>query len=134
MHFPLTLSNSIKQVGNCTFLKVHNAILPDRTPVTPYCDAALQKLECSAVCDNTPIMDFITRPADENYSPALSYQFWLFFLILIVAWSSMAVVASVGDAICFGMLGNKISFSLLPYFNFLNEAPVFYSYASKLTL
>ncbi|XP_034255431.1 major facilitator superfamily domain-containing protein 6 isoform X2 [Thrips palmi] len=96
-----------ERVGNCTFLKVHNAIMPDKTPVIPYCNTALQKLNCNAVCDNSAVMDLITRPADENYSPAMSYQFWLFFFLLIVAWSSMAVVGSVGDAICFGMLGDK---------------------------
>jgi hypothetical protein len=33
------------------------------------------------------------------------YQFWLFFLLMVVSWVSMAVVVSVGDAICFEMLG-----------------------------
>lgn len=87
--------------------------MPDMKPIPhPYCDAALQKLKCSAVCDNSAIMDLITRPADENYSPVMSYEFWLFFFLLIVAWSSMAVVGSVGDAICFGMLGKETSFNL----------------------
>ncbi|KAK3921168.1 Major facilitator superfamily domain-containing protein 6 [Frankliniella fusca] len=92
---------------DCAFFKVHNAILPNSKPLIPYCDSTLQILQCNAICDNSAIMDLITRPADDNYSPALSYQFWLFFLLLIVAWSGMAVVASVGDAICFGVLGDK---------------------------
>jgi hypothetical protein len=33
------------------------------------------------------------------------YQFWLFFLLMVISWVSMAVVVSVGDAICFEMLG-----------------------------
>ena len=76
----------------------------DKTPLIPYCNT-FQKLKCNATCDNLAVMDLITRPADEDYSPVMSYQFWLFFLLLIVAWSGLAVVASVGDAICFGMLG-----------------------------
>lgn len=34
-------------------------------------------------------------------------QFWLFFLCLALSWVGMAVVVSVGDAICFEMLGDK---------------------------
>jgi hypothetical protein len=33
------------------------------------------------------------------------YQFWVFFLLMVFSWVSMAVVVSVGDAICFEMLG-----------------------------
>jgi hypothetical protein len=33
------------------------------------------------------------------------YQFWLFFLLMVLSWISMAVVVSIGDAICFEMLG-----------------------------
>jgi len=40
---------------------------------------------------------------DENVTDI--YQFWLFFLLMIISWVSMAVVVSVGDAICFEMLG-----------------------------
>jgi hypothetical protein len=33
------------------------------------------------------------------------YQFWLFFLLMVLSWIGMAVVVSIGDAICFEMLG-----------------------------
>lgn len=33
------------------------------------------------------------------------YQFWLFLLLMVFSWVSMAVVVSMGDAICFEMLG-----------------------------
>lgn len=36
------------------------------------------------------------------------YQFWLFFLLMVINWVSMAVVVSVGDAICFEMLGKLV--------------------------
>ena len=36
------------------------------------------------------------------------YQFWLFFLLMVISWVSMAVVVSVGDAICFEMLGKLV--------------------------
>ncbi|KAJ1524888.1 hypothetical protein ONE63_009752 [Megalurothrips usitatus] len=94
--------------GNCSYFRIHNAYSSAlNKPIIPYCNGSLQKLQCNAICDNSAVMDLITRPADDNHNPALSYQFWLFFLLLIVAWSSIAVVASVGDTICFGMLGDK---------------------------
>jgi hypothetical protein len=36
------------------------------------------------------------------------YQFWLFVLLMVLSWVSMAVVVSVGDAICFEMLGKLV--------------------------
>ena len=44
--------------------------------------------------------------SDGNNTDA--YQFWLFFLLMVISWVSMAVVVSVGDAICFGMLGKLV--------------------------
>jgi len=35
------------------------------------------------------------------------YQFWLFLLLMVLSWVSMAVVVSIGDAICFEMLGKS---------------------------
>lgn len=32
-------------------------------------------------------------------------QFWMFFVFLVLSWIGMAVVVSLGDAICFQMLG-----------------------------
>jgi hypothetical protein len=36
------------------------------------------------------------------------YQFWLFLLLMVLSWIGMAVVVSIGDAICFEMLGKFV--------------------------
>jgi hypothetical protein len=45
------------------------------------------------------------NPAVNDINVADFYQFWLFVLLMVLSWISMAVVVSVGDAICFEMLG-----------------------------
>lgn len=43
-----------------------------------------------------------------NDDQALFYsQFWMLFFALALSWIGMAVVVSVGDAICFDLLGDK---------------------------
>jgi hypothetical protein len=43
--------------------------------------------------------------AVSDTSVADVYQFWLLFLLMVLSWIAMAVVVSIGDAICFEMLG-----------------------------
>lgn len=37
------------------------------------------------------------------------YQFWVFLLFMIFCWVGQAVAGVMGDAICFELLGNKIT-------------------------
>lgn len=65
------------------------------------------RLSCIGAVDNDDVMDFIVEPSinDNNF---LSYpQFWYLFIALGVSWIGMAVVVSVGDAICFHLLGKR---------------------------
>lgn len=53
------------------------------------------------------MVDAIAENGIQNDS-ILSYsQFWHFFLALAISWIGMAVVVSVGDAICFELLGKR---------------------------
>lgn len=60
---------------------------------------------CDVKCDNPTVTEFITESKIPNNEVWGLYQFWLLFLLLVLSWSGMALVVSVGDAICFGMLG-----------------------------
>ncbi|XP_055319817.1 major facilitator superfamily domain-containing protein 6 isoform X2 [Sitodiplosis mosellana] len=65
------------------------------------------RLTCTGSVDNADVMDLIVEQSvnDNNYT---SYpQFWYFFGALAVSWIGMAVVVSVGDAICFHLLGKR---------------------------
>lgn len=49
----------------------------------------------------------LTGNSISNSQVTQLYQFWLFFLFMALSWAGMAVVVSVGDAICFGLLGSE---------------------------
>lgn len=65
------------------------------------------RLTCTGSVDNDDIMNLINEPSinDGNFT---SYpQFWYLFTALALSWIGMAVVVSVGDAICFHLLGKR---------------------------
>ncbi|CAG9819274.1 unnamed protein product [Phaedon cochleariae] len=64
---------------------------------------------CSIECNDYYMNDIITKPAlkdDETYS---LYQFWTFLILMMVGWVGQAIAVSIGDAICFQLLGDKPS-------------------------
>lgn len=65
------------------------------------------RLTCTGSVDDANVMDLIVEPSvnDSNFT---SYpQFWFLFIALSVSWIAMAVIVSVGDAICFHLLGKR---------------------------
>ncbi|KAL5273717.1 hypothetical protein ACFFRR_000457 [Megaselia abdita] len=71
-------------------------------------DKDIYKSKCEVECDD-PFVNELLR--DSSFIPNDEvtglYQFWLFFVCLIFSWAGMAVVVSVGDSICFDLLGEK---------------------------
>lgn len=52
-------------------------------------------------------MNVIVEPAVNDGDVTQYAQFWYFFLAVAISWIGMAVVVSVGDAICFDLLGKR---------------------------
>jgi exosortase/archaeosortase len=67
----------------------------------------LFKTSCEADCKNAAVSELVTVIKIPDNEVLRLYQFWMFFLFLIISWIGMAVVVSVGDAICFEMLEDK---------------------------
>lgn len=71
-------------------------------------DQDIYKSKCAVECDDRFVNELLR---DSSYIPNNEvtglYQFWLFFVCLIFSWAGMAVVVSVGDSICFELLGEK---------------------------
>lgn len=99
--------NHTTSVDSCLYFPVHEVKLMNSDVVNPSC-SAVRHLMCDTFCNNTVINNMITVN-EEIGDVAGLYQFWLFFLLMILSWVGMAVVVSVGDAICFGMLGDQPS-------------------------
>lgn len=98
----------IEQLDNCLFFMLKSAEM-DGNQVPLYCPANTTdfRTSCQVTCNNTEIMDAIKDTNITDSEARRLYQFWLLFLFLILSWAGMAVVVSVGDAICFDMLGDR---------------------------
>jgi hypothetical protein len=62
-------------------------------------------MSCQVKFDSETVSELFAGATDDQVKT--TYQFWTFFMMLVISWAGMAVVVSVGDAICFEMLGQK---------------------------
>uniref|UniRef100_A0A182QGQ2 Major facilitator superfamily associated domain-containing protein n=1 Tax=Anopheles farauti TaxID=69004 RepID=A0A182QGQ2_9DIPT len=101
-------NNHVNLVGECLFFVLHEGQI-DGNRVPLYCPANTSdfRTSCQVQCNNEQVMGAISHSKIADSEVTGLYQFWLLFLFLIVSWAGMAVVVSVGDAICFEMLGDK---------------------------
>ncbi|KAH8300485.1 hypothetical protein KR018_008665 [Drosophila ironensis] len=66
------------------------------------------KANCTMDCHEEYFREQLAEGAVINTRAAMGMpQFWFFFGLLIFSWIGMAVVVSIGDAICFGILGDR---------------------------
>lgn len=65
------------------------------------------KMNCQARANDTDVMDVIADNSIHDDRILSFSQFWFFFLALAISWIGMSVVVSVGDAICFDLLGKR---------------------------
>jgi MFS family permease len=94
---------------SCVDLLFHNGTIHNQA-TSLYCpgnktEIPVFSMSCEVKCNDESISEVISGATDEQVKS--TYQFWTFFMLLIVSWAGMAVVVSVGDAICFEMLGDK---------------------------
>ncbi|KAG8226489.1 hypothetical protein J437_LFUL007371 [Ladona fulva] len=101
------------QVESCLYLRMSSVEFSSGSHV-PVCNHVVRE-KCKISCDNQEVAEAITGIQQEPdsgedtdpWSPSDSYQFWLFSTLLLISWIGMAVTVSIGDAICFEMLGDK---------------------------
>lgn len=104
----VVVKKEIIRLTECISFIMHNmTILEQKTGM--YCPSDNQtnkilKSSCNVNCDDANVMQVISTSATDDQVKG-SFQFWMFFAFLILSWIGMAVVVSVGDAICFGLLG-----------------------------
>lgn len=65
------------------------------------------KLSCTGTVNDDNVMELIVEPSVNDAEVTSYSQFWYFCLALTISWIGMAVVVSVGDAICFDLLGKR---------------------------
>ncbi|XP_032592051.1 major facilitator superfamily domain-containing protein 6 isoform X2 [Drosophila grimshawi] len=96
-------TREILESGNCLhFMIPQNLGTQDAQNVSMYCPQSKEMYKPSQEVYLKEI------PTVINTSSAMAMpEFWFFFSLLIVSWVGMAVVVSIGDAICFGILGDR---------------------------
>lgn len=90
---------------------IRNVTMDDgmvRHPVCSCGDKCPMVSECDIECDDFNVNEILASPVIRNEDVYSLYQFWVFLVLMVVAWVGQAVVVSVGDAICFEMLGNQV--------------------------
>lgn len=65
---------------------------------------------CDVECDDYDLNNMVTQTTVSDEDVYNKSQFWIFLMLMILGWVGQAIVVSVGDAICFELLGNFIDF------------------------
>lgn len=102
-----TFSNMSRSLfeQTCLYFPVQTVVYNETTIEHPYCTPET-KLKCHAVCNSATVMGYIQKPVESSEPYYLTSQFQMLFGLMIGAWASTAVVVSLGDSICFNLLGN----------------------------
>ncbi|XP_075229080.1 major facilitator superfamily domain-containing protein 6-like isoform X2 [Lycorma delicatula] len=110
---PQTLNLSVKlipyhsiQMRNCLYVRFGGVkdLNYDSGWHVPTCKK-LVEAPCKAVCESQVLTEIGENPNDEV--PFAFYKFWSFVFLMIASWVGMSVVVSIGDTICFGLLGDS---------------------------
>lgn len=106
--------DKIDEMDGIYYFPVQSILANNHTskPICPNETYALSTL-CNMECDSASLNKFLTTKQTESLESVTGfYQFWIFFLMAIFTWVGMAVIVSIGDAICFEMLGKPTSLIL----------------------
>lgn len=95
-------TQGIGQEKNCFFIRLGHIRIDGSDWHVPYCNHPLQIADCQMQCYS----EALNEVSEISDSKLVSLpEFWTFTALLILSWIGMAVVVSIGDAICFGLLG-----------------------------
>lgn len=104
-----TTTNMSKALAeqSCLYLPVDKVVVAGYINVpSPLCSTS-HHFNCSAVCDSTTVMSYISKPVssqpEEPYYATIQFQ--LLFILMIGSWASQSVAVSLSDSICFSLLG-----------------------------
>ncbi|XP_052752623.1 major facilitator superfamily domain-containing protein 6-like isoform X2 [Galleria mellonella] len=112
------LPSTAISMDECLYLQLDHITLPDGSIHYPKCSSsAVYQLEtelyhtsCQISCNNSQLNEVFEAASDsKNNMTQYTREFWLFFLFMIISWVSQSIVITFADAICFDLLGDKIS-------------------------
>ncbi|CAB0008615.1 unnamed protein product [Nesidiocoris tenuis] len=97
------------EINSSLYMRLKEVVFNNGAPVSPYCDS-FSKMNCELVDCSDPLIDdlFLNPAVPDSETPHL-YQFWLFVLFIVLGWTGQAGGVSLGDTICFELLGDEPS-------------------------
>lgn len=109
----LNLDQTI-QTNGCLHFKVTNTTVNGSVhyPNCPTEESAIMTV-CDMNCNYYALNELISTPVVSDSEVYGVYQYWVFLCLMIAAWGGQAVIVSVGDAICFELLGKLLEISAL---------------------
>lgn len=103
----------------CVYTQLQHIKLPDGSVHHPFCVSKTQyqlttdlfSASCEINCDNTMVNEIFEGAIESTKADPDQFtsQFWFFFLLMIISWIGQAVVVTFADAICFNILGAKLT-------------------------
>ncbi|XP_057664392.1 major facilitator superfamily domain-containing protein 6-like isoform X1 [Diorhabda carinulata] len=100
-------THETQPLDDSLLFKMENITLPNGHILTQSCTTNLPLTACQINCQGYTVNDYITETSVNNDDVYGLYQFWCFLIFMILAWIAQAVVVSIGDTICFELLGDK---------------------------
>lgn len=93
-------------LNSTVVFRINRINLTNGTAVTSTCPVGRPlSTYCKINCNDYSVNDLIAKPSisdDEVYN---IYEFWTFLVLMVCSWIGQAVAVSIGDAICFELLG-----------------------------
>lgn len=90
--------------GLCTFFPVNTISLNGEEIEYPTCSDIIHA-NSSVVCDDKGFMNYIGTPGISYEEMISHYEFWLYLICIIIAWSGFAITVVMSDTVCFQLLG-----------------------------
>ncbi|KAJ3662792.1 hypothetical protein Zmor_007119 [Zophobas morio] len=62
---------------------------------------------CNIKCNDFDVNSLVSSASVSDDDVYNMYEFWIFLVLMIMGWIGQAIAVSIGDAICFELLGDK---------------------------
>ncbi|RZC34450.1 major facilitator superfamily domain-containing protein 6, partial [Asbolus verrucosus] len=105
----VNVSKTIK-MNNITYFTFGKVKMNNEKVYKPICPCGNEchiSTECRIECNDYNLNNLIAKPSVDDQSVYGKSQFWIFLILMILGWVGQAIAVSVGDAICFELLGDK---------------------------
>ncbi|CAH0547882.1 unnamed protein product [Brassicogethes aeneus] len=88
------------------YFRISNISVQGSPVFAPKCDKLVTST-CNIFCNDFTLNEVLTKNTIQDSEVFKFYEFWVFLMMMICAWVGQAIVVSIGDAICFEMLGDR---------------------------